>query len=455
MNPTTHPRVKPAQRSLLRRCAAVLALAACWSAAPVAGAVDKGIDRQLQECSDAIMKDLRTHGYKNVGVLKFQVQKGETAPSLRVGRLNTVMATRLENALILANDDDTAPIGITRGASTVAATEDAKATYLTPEGRKLLFERSYPMAWGKEKVKVDAFLTGLVKVNPTTKKATVVIEVFDKENLTPRKVADITAPTDRRLLADMGQPFTLTKRELNVDEAQLNEAATEAAFRNEGKPPDATAEDLSKLLTFTVYYDDRPIKPDAQGMVATPRPKQKVYFTAKSTERLGLVLRVNGINTLGYEKDPRELWDYSVWVLEPGKEYRIEGFYPAKEKMKRFEVVAPDAVDFAELGDENKLGQIDIDVFREQPDGRAPPEEKKIRPATLREVPEPAANLPTLRGNIRSPASRKLAIRHKGIMVGGDVRIGPNVEEVPFVGRWCAHRTITYYRTEGAKDYTP
>jgi len=85
------------------------------------------LDRALLRHAPAIMEDLRANGYTNVGVLKFRVQKGTAAPSMHAGFLNTSLATRLENALILAQDK-AQPIGITRGASEAAAELDGKAS---------------------------------------------------------------------------------------------------------------------------------------------------------------------------------------------------------------------------------------------------------------------------------------------------------------------------------------
>src|SRR5438552_3617180 len=97
------------------------------------------IDNELRAKAGAVMKDLQAHGYQNIGVLKFQVRRGNTPPTLTAGKLNYLMATRLENALVMV-DKDSAPIGITRGSSAVAAAKDKNATYLTPEGRQNLFK---------------------------------------------------------------------------------------------------------------------------------------------------------------------------------------------------------------------------------------------------------------------------------------------------------------------------
>jgi hypothetical protein len=411
-----------------------------------ADALDKGLFPQAVK----IMKDLRDHGYENVGVLKFRVQKGEAPPSLRAGRLNTSLATRLENALILA-EDRAHPIGITRGASAAAAAKDLKANYDTPDARNRLFEHAYPLAWGKKEVSVNAFLTGLVKVDPEKGQTTVLVEAFDPKNLDPRPVVEFTVPTDRNLIADLGLRFGLAKRVLNTVEENLDEEAGRAAFAPpKDKVPDKTTVDVARLIDLQIFYDDEKVQIGPDDIVPPPRPGQKVYFELTSKEKVGLVLRVNGINTLGFEKEPREIGEYSFWVLDAGKKYRILGFYPGGKKVQQFDVVPPTKANFAALGDESKLGQIDLDVLLEPIPGQPLEEEKNIRLISLKDVPESAPTLEKLQGQLRPARTRKLV--HKGVILPGvESETGP-IEEVTFRGRWAGHRTIFYFRPQPAKD---
>src|SRR3982751_777973 len=104
------------------------------------------IDDALRKITGAkeIPRDLQKHGYRTVGILRSQVQKGDAKPSFHVGYLNDLMATRLENALILVQpDEESKLLGVTHGASEIAAKADPKASYLTPEGRAQLFARKY------------------------------------------------------------------------------------------------------------------------------------------------------------------------------------------------------------------------------------------------------------------------------------------------------------------------
>jgi len=301
---------------------------------------------------------------------------------------------------------------------------------------------------------VVAFLTGLLRVTPGDSKTTVVIEAFDRKRPKPHKVVEFTFAADRSLLAEMGQRFALTKRALNTVEEKLDEQANQEAFgAKDKKMENQPAVNLDRLVKFEIFYDGKPVPIGPDDLVKPPRPGQRVYFQLTSSEKIGVVLRVNGINTNGYEKELPEVTDYSYWVLEPGKAYRILGFYPEPNKVKRFEVVAPRKVNFAALGDERKLGHIDLDYLRALPEAKAAEEDKNLRPLSLKEVPEAAPTLEKLQGKIRSTAQRKL--RPRGVILAGESDETPEIQEVPFRGRWAGHRTIIYYHPTPGKDEGP
>src|SRR5262249_22800266 len=151
-----------------------------------------------------LMRHLQKQGYQNVGVLKFRVQVGTADPRFDAGRLTSMLATRLENVLILANDMQK-PLGITRGASQTAAERDRTATYTTEAGRQKLFTHAYPLAWGKDRVKVNAFLTGLVRLSPDLTTATVTLQEFTADRPELKPVAEFKVKTNRLMLADMNQ----------------------------------------------------------------------------------------------------------------------------------------------------------------------------------------------------------------------------------------------------------
>src|SRR5262249_32577899 len=122
-------------------------------------------EERIEDCmrvpSISVMKYLKKQNVRNVGVLKFRVNKNNQRNPLDAGTINGALARMLENALIMRNDPEK-PIGIVADASRVAAGHKEHATYLTPQGREKLFTYRYPLAWGKETIIPDLFLTGCV-----------------------------------------------------------------------------------------------------------------------------------------------------------------------------------------------------------------------------------------------------------------------------------------------------
>src|SRR5258708_27661073 len=126
-----------------------LALAVILTAMPASARADE-IEKVLLKQAPVILKFAQEHGYKNLGVLKFRVKKGEDAATDSAGPLNTNLARRLEVALVLANPNDAdKQVAIIRDASKVASGIRG-ANHLTKEGRIALFEGKYPLPWGAQ-----------------------------------------------------------------------------------------------------------------------------------------------------------------------------------------------------------------------------------------------------------------------------------------------------------------
>src|SRR5262245_57104107 len=134
-----------------------LSSARCLAEEPVE--LERALVRQAPE----VIKKLREKGYKNVGVLKFLATKEGEQWSDNVGTLNTLLAQRLELALMLANKPSD-PVGIIENASAVAQTIP-QASHRSKDARLKLFTARYPLAWGSQKVEPDAFVTGAVRVS--------------------------------------------------------------------------------------------------------------------------------------------------------------------------------------------------------------------------------------------------------------------------------------------------
>src|SRR3954454_19625901 len=151
---------------LKRRVAALAALALLAGSAGAAG--PEALDNALRGRAPEIVKRLHQSGYKDVGVLKFLVARGDGKLSDNVGLLNRSVANRLEVALVLSLDDDDTLGVITRASDAVVASGNKRASHLNPKRRHEFFKIGptyFRLAWGDdEQVRPDAFLTGEVRL---------------------------------------------------------------------------------------------------------------------------------------------------------------------------------------------------------------------------------------------------------------------------------------------------
>src|SRR5262245_66682710 len=85
-------------------------------AAPARGA---DLEGALLDRAKALIKHSQAKGYTNVGVLKFLGTKDGRIVSDNLGTVNTLVARRLELALVLANDPRN-PVGVIDDATAVA-----------------------------------------------------------------------------------------------------------------------------------------------------------------------------------------------------------------------------------------------------------------------------------------------------------------------------------------------
>src|SRR5262249_49663702 len=131
------------------------------------------LEGAMLDRAKGLVKHCKDQNYKTVGVLKFLGTKDGSDFSDNLGTVNSLLARRLEVALILANDPRN-PIGVIDDASAVAA-KTRGANHRTAEGRRALFAAQYKLAWGDPRAKVipDAFLTGLVNVSKDLKTLTI------------------------------------------------------------------------------------------------------------------------------------------------------------------------------------------------------------------------------------------------------------------------------------------
>jgi tRNA A-37 threonylcarbamoyl transferase component Bud32 len=317
------------------------------------------LDRLFVRQAPALVKQLRAAGYRNVGVLKFLVAKDGAWFSDNVGSLNALLARRLELALLLANDPRQ-PLGILRDASDVAV-RTPRANHLNPAGRAALLAARYPLAWGKEQASPDALLTGTAEVAGDLHTMKVNVLVFDRKENVLRRVGGFTGRLDAGVLGEAGESFWL--REPLDDRAAVRAAAQVKAGL---EPHPATA--AGAPVTLEVLYDSQRVPVEVHGgraRVPAPGKGQKVVLVLRrdgTKEKYGVVLKVNGENTVRRERLPD--LGCSHWILDPGDApYKIQGYYEDLKTLWPFRVLPPqesarDAVNYADAG------RITLSVFR-------------------------------------------------------------------------------------------
>jgi hypothetical protein len=211
--------------------------------APTAARADQ-LDKKLNDEMPGVMKYLREQRYKNVGVLRFRVQKGKRPARFDNAPLNGNMATRLENLLVIhGGPDDSKAIGVIHNAGQAAARQKVGSWFTNRDQRHKLFDASYPLAWGNRNVKASAILTGKVVTSEDLKQTTVQIVCFDRNNVALKEVIRFTLPTDRSLITDLGYSYVLSrgKRDALVarrDDDKVDQGVVEEVKEEEEKKGD-------------------------------------------------------------------------------------------------------------------------------------------------------------------------------------------------------------------------
>ncbi len=247
------------------------------------------LESQFLRQAPTILSALREKGYANVGVLKFRIKKGNEPATDRAGTLNLRLTEKLELALILANKVSE-PIGIVRNANQTAATI-AGASHLTAEGRKKLFEKSYPLAWGDQKVVPDAFITGVALISTDLKTMTVGLMTFNRTDEELVQLAKFDIKPDLEDLLESGESFTVRgvfdQANLKLTDDERKDKATQEAVSTSLKVKEETAEaakpttakehplapGANSPIDFEILYDGKPQKIEFRqggGFVAEP-----------------------------------------------------------------------------------------------------------------------------------------------------------------------------------------
>ena len=440
------------RRNILGRLALLAALVAGQGAEALGDDHDT-LDRALLKQAPRVIGYLKEHGSRNVGVLKFRVKKGDAATSDHVGPLNLNLAGRLEIALVLANDLKD-PLGIIRNADAVAATLPA-ANHLTKPGRQALFRGRYPLAWGDAQVEPDSFLTGVAVVSPDRKKLTVGIMAFGKDGEKLDNVAQFTASTDAPTLAEAGESFLIRGAFDSGRTEEVREKVVASVVTVNASPATTPLRDPSAPVGLEIRYDGKPVPLEirnGQAEVCEPTADQKVTFVLrkldKTPDKYGVVLLVNGVNTLYKEQTAPQ--HAGKWVLGPEhRETVVSGYQTGAKSAEAFRVLSSAESKSNAVHYGPAAGTITLVVFREKKSADvAPPldDEGEDLAALSRGVlpPERPKTLAALKFRLREGAGQGTS---RGLIVEGQ-EIDAKIRTVEFQAEATPvmSATITYYK---------
>lgn len=355
------------------------------------------MDDELLRHGATMIKKLRQLGYKTVGTLPFAVKLGKKPSSWSRGPINQNMADLLESTLVYCNDP-LKPLNVLNNPTQVAKKMIRGATLETHAGKQAFFNHAYPVYGTTFRTeKPDVLLTGRIDISPDMKTTSVTIVRMDRKNVGNLQFLHrFQFKTDRYLLADAGIGTSLSKKYKGVrrfsrnaldsipltDDAQggnekPGEGGTgEGSKPGEGEGKNPQGQEGSFPVDVTVFYDDAIIErePDEAAQttegarqslsykIKTPTGSQKVRLKIKNTtpDKIGVVVMVGGLSTL-YEE--RNWKDSPKWIMDPGAEYSLVGFYQRGDKeVKPFKVQEDSDALFQERGD--AAGQIIVYVWR-------------------------------------------------------------------------------------------
>lgn len=399
------------------------------------------ITEEIQKKIPTIYDYLNQRQLKNVGVLKFRVKKPGENVSSSVGPLNSLLADRLEVALILGNPFDAArQVNVIKNASSQVASLN-NANHLNSEGRAAFFGPRFKLAWGDTEVKADAFLTGIVQIHPDRKHATIGILCFDKNGGPLEKACPlIEADLDATTLGELGESFNLrgafdggsTQLSFNQSQQKKQKLALDQSVLVKSEKSKFPLFDKTAPVQLEIQYDGRPVPVEmreGQAFVAEPREGQQVQLILKYTDpaqrRVGVVLKVNGENTL-HRQTSRDL-DCSKWILAPShRQTTVKGYQMENNQAQQFQVLSQSESRQRAMDYGRQVGQIQLTVFQEltgpEPTPSLPDNAEEDLIAMLRgtQPTKQPRNLDALKQQLRAAGNKKIETR--GLIVEGDTK---------------------------------
>lgn len=431
----------------------------------VAASADAGdLPSTLHKAAKDVVAHCKSNDIGSLGTLKFIAVKGGK-PTDNIGTLNSLLAKRLEVALVLSNDPRE-PLTLVDDASAKAATLDA-ANYMIKEGRSKLFTVDYDAMWGSEKIRPDAFVTGMVEVDDDLTNMKIVLFLVIKEGNRFEQVGgDYVAAISPSILTESGESFStrgafdggkvvktndVTPSDLpddfDLDAKTKTILASAKKVRDDQGGSHPLADSLA-AVKLQVLYDGQPIPfevRDGSAFLREPKQGQRVEIVLQKDStptRYGVVVKVNGQNTLMKHERPDA--KCGKWILsKPNERVAIRGFQMNTNELEQFRVLSKAESKEREFDYGSDVGTMSISVFAE---GKPPAllldddarETEIIETAKLPE--EPSSSFGALKAKLLADANRGLIA--EGNRVSGAVRtVKFHADESPVMAA-----TATYYK---------
>jgi hypothetical protein len=400
------------------------------------------LDEQMQAAAGKVLEFLASDktlpDKPNVGVLKFLVRKGKGPATDNAGPLNGRLAERLEVALVLALKKESIRLLENTGETLVKA-KNKGATHLTQEGRRKFFNTRFEPAWGdKETVEAHAFLTGEVDFERYDH-GVLVIQAFTAKNPRLSEVGRFPFRPNTETLSEAGVSFAVPRGISREDLRQKFASIVE-------KPREVLDKSPVKL---EILYNGKAVAPDQDGNVKEPEPGTRVSFRVThrnlDDQTYGVVLKINGQNTVfPNEREPADL-HCCKWLLGPKQSYEISAFQKTEEDARQFTVapLTPRERDMVRY--DQHLGTYALTIFRaaarpEKEDLPKPKEEEIIQKAISRgSLAAARGDSPSdrpetfkqLQGKLRSSTGASSAGKARGVIRQG-TEVKSVVKAVPF-----------------------
>ena len=356
----------------------------------VAKCQDENVARPLsdvvRQAAADLIKYCKQNEIESVGVLKFLVNDGKELAD-DTGTINTLLARRLEVALVFANDPRQ-PITLIENASSIAQSIEG-ASHVSRPGRAKLFSKRYPAMWGDAKVKPGLLLSGVASLNDElTRIEFSIFAASEVPNELKQVGDDYVASVTPAVLTESGASFSTrgafdkgtTKKLGDSPDLPNDNQTTKVLFANaaiesakklkNGGAATHPLVDVNSPVKLEVLYDSIPVNfeiKNGSALLREPQSGQKVELrlTKDSTDKqYGVVLKVNGQNTLRKQQLP----DLSCgkWVLSrPNQQFLIRGFQMNSNELEQFRVLSQSESRTREVDFGDEVGLISITVFVE------------------------------------------------------------------------------------------